>query len=281
MEDKLSYLDQLKKVQEIQLEMAIEVKRICDKNNIEYFIIAGTLLGAVRHKGFIPWDDDLDIGMLREDYDQFIKCAQKELSSKYFLQTWDTDDGFGLPIAKIRKNGTKFVEKSAAKTSGHEGIYIDIFPFDNVPTGKVAKKIHAISTYVLKRLILCNVGYELWLDGGKFKKVVYKAVNSIAQKTSLDRNKQLLEKQMKKFNSAKTEYVVAIGGAYGYSRESIKREWVENLALIQFENVEFMCPKDYDSYLTYFYGDYMTPPPEEKRFNRHGIIEIDLGGNYK
>lgn len=281
MEDKTLYLDQLKEVQKIQLEMAVEVKRICDENNIKYFIIAGTLLGAVRHKGFIPWDDDLDIGMFREDYDKFIQCAEKKLSSQYFLQTWDTDSGFGLPIAKVRKNGTRFVEKNSAKTSGHKGIYIDIFPFDNVPTSKIAQKIHDINTYVLKRLILCKVGYELWLDGGKLKKAVYKVINSIAKNTSLDKNKKRLEKQMKKYNNYKTEYVVAFGGAYGYSRESIKREWVENLTTIKFEDEEFMCPKDYDSYLTYFYGDYMIPPPKDERFNRHGIIELDLGGNYK
>jgi lipopolysaccharide cholinephosphotransferase len=277
--DKTLYLDQLKKIHKIQLEMALEVKKICDKYNIKYFIIAGTLLGAVRHKGFIPWDDDLDIGMLREDYDKFIQCAEKELSSEYFLQTWDTDSGFGLPIAKVRKNGTKFVEINSAKTSGHNGIYIDIFPFDNVPTSKIAQKIHDISTYILKRIILCQVGYELWLDGSKFKKAVYKVVNSIAKITSLDKNKKLLEKQMKKYNSDKTEYAVAFGGAYGYSRERIRREWVENLTPIKFEDEEFMCPKNYNAYLTHFYGDYMKPPPENKRYNRHGIIEIDFGSD--
>ena len=154
--------DLMKKVHKVQLEMALEVKRICQNNNIKYFIIAGTLLGSVRHGGFIPWDDDLDIGMLREDYDRFIKIAQKEIGEEYFLQTWDTDSGFALPIAKIRKNGTKFIEQNSSKSELHNGIYIDIFPFDNVPDSDFKKKLQNIVTYILKRFILIKQGYEVW-----------------------------------------------------------------------------------------------------------------------
>lgn len=93
----------LRKVQLAQLDMAKEVKRICNKYNINYFMDSGTLLGAVRHKGFIPWDDDLDFGMLREDYEKFLKVAPTELNSKYFLQTWKNDDGFPYGFSKIRK----------------------------------------------------------------------------------------------------------------------------------------------------------------------------------
>ena len=91
---------QLESVHKVQLEIANEVKRICDKYNIKYFMIAGTLLGAVRHKGFIPWDDDLDIGMLRNDYNRFIKLAAKDLKEIYYLETWYTSSGYGLPYAK-------------------------------------------------------------------------------------------------------------------------------------------------------------------------------------
>ena len=98
----------MNQIQQHQLNMAKEVDRICKKYNLRYSIAGGTLLGAIRHQGFIPWDDDLDISMPREDYDKFIKIAQQELGKKYFLQTWDTDKNFVFPFAKIRENNTLF-----------------------------------------------------------------------------------------------------------------------------------------------------------------------------
>lgn len=267
----------LLQIQQIQLGIALEVKRLCEKYNLRYFIIAGTLLGAVRHKGFIPWDDDLDIGMLREDYDRFIKVAAKELSQEYFLQTWDTDEGFGLPFTKIRKNGTRFVEKNSAKTKGHKGIYVDIFPFDYAPVKKVKRITHNVFTYVLKRIMLCKTGYEVWHDGNRMKRFSYKVLNFTAKFIPRSFCKHMLNKQMINYTGVQCTHVVNIGGAYGYAKETLKREWVEELIAIKFEGVEFMCPKDYDGYLTYFYGNYMIPPPIKERYNRHGIIEIVLG----
>lgn len=269
--------NQLEIIHKIQLEMAKEVKRICDLYKIKYFLIAGSLLGAIRHEGFIPWDDDFDIGMLRKDYDKFILIAKTELSSEYYLQTWENDIGFALPFAKIRKNGTKYIEQNSAKIDGHKGIYIDIFPYDNVPKSTIAMIIHNIITYILKRFILCKAGYELWLDGGKVKKIVYKLIYFITKFISLDLLKKLLEKQMRKYNNMNTDYIVTFGGSYGYYKESIKREWIESLTFKKFENEKFLCPKDYDSFLTHLYGNYMIPPPEDKKYNRHKIIEIDLG----
>src|SRR5690554_5979187 len=145
---------QLAKVHKVQLEIANEVKRICEKNNIKYFMIAGTLLGAVRHRGFIPWDDDLDIGMLRNDYKRFIELAAKELNDTYYLETWYTSSGYGMPFAKIRKNDTRYIEKSSKDVKCHPGIFIDIFPFDNVPNNKVLRLINEYWLKFYQYLIL-------------------------------------------------------------------------------------------------------------------------------
>lgn len=266
----------MERVHVVQLEMALEVKRICEKHNIKYSIIAGTLLGAVRHKGFIPWDDDLDIGMLRTEYDRFLDIAKKELKKEYFLQTWKTDSDFALPIAKLRKKGTKFIENNSAKSNLHNGIYIDIFPFDNVPKSSLKQKKQNRLTYILKRILLIKFKYEVWEKNETFKKNVYKAVNILSKPISPNVIKKMLHKQMIKYNSNDADTVVAFGGAYGYKKESIKKGWFKNLIDIKFEEYELSCFREYKEYLTYFYGDYMTPPPESKRYSRHKILRIEF-----
>jgi lipopolysaccharide cholinephosphotransferase len=269
-------INQLEKIHQIQLEMALEVKRICKKHNIKYIIIAGTLLGAVRHKGFIPWDDDLDIGMVRSEYERFIEICKKELKDGYFLQTWESDSGFASPIAKIRKNGTRFVEKNSSAASLHKGIYIDIFPFDNIPTGRLKQLIQNSSTYILKRMLLIRMNYKVWQDNEFVKSILYKALKVLSSILSVNQIKKILNKNMTAHNNHYSEKVVTFGGSYGYKKESIKKEWLDNLKEIDFENEKLSAPANYIEYLTYFYGDFMTPPPENKRFNRHNIIDISF-----
>lgn len=265
------------KLHKVQLNMALEVKRICEKHSINYFIIAGTLLGAVRHKGFIPWDDDMDLGMLREDYEKFVKVSEKELNKEYFLQSWDTDKHFGLPIIKIRKNNTLFIEKNSANIPMHQGIYIDIFPFDNVPNNSNKKKLQNIYTYIYKRLIFAKLGYILWTNENRIKKTIYYFIKIISKLYTIEKLKFLLEKEMKKYNNHKTNLVVTFGGAYGYKKETINRAWIDELEEIYFHNKAFMSFKKSEEYLRYFYGDYMTLPPMDKRENRHGIVKIEFG----
>lgn len=275
-EGKSNMEETLKKIHEIQLEMALEVKRICRKNNINYSLIAGTLLGAVRHKGFIPWDDDLDIGMLREDYNKFVVACKTDLSNKYFLQTWDTDTGFPLPIAKIRKIGTRYVEKNSSSSSHHNGIFIDIFPFDNVPNSNFNRWIQDLRTYVLKRMLIVKNQYIVWDNNEKAKRIIYNILKLYAGFYSQDQIKKNLYSIMTMYNFKQTEKIITFGGAYGYKKESINNEWFNNLQEINFEGNKFSAPVNPEVYLSYFYGDFMTLPPEDKRYNRHKIIHISF-----
>lgn len=267
----------LEKLHKVQLEMGLEVKRICEKHNIKYSIIAGTLLGAIRHKGFIPWDDDLDIGMLRKDFDKFIDVCVEELNEEYFLQTWETDSGFALPIAKLRKNKTRFVEENSLESNLHCGIYIDIFPFDNVPSSKILQLFQDKSSYILKRILLIKMNYKLWQKNELIKKVLYKFLKILSSILSVNYIKKILYKIMKINNYIESEEVVTFGGAYGYKKETIKRAWIEIQEDIDFEDIKLSAPVDYIDYLKYFYGDYMTPPPEDERYDRHKIINISFG----
>lgn len=267
----------LRKAQLLQLDIAKEIKRVCEKNAIPYFFIAGTLLGAVRHQGFIPWDDDLDIGMLRSDYETFIKVCKDDLDDRFFLQNWETDKYFGLPFSKVRLNNTHYVERNSAKVRAHDGIYVDIFPFDNVPDDKRLQKKHDRETYLLKRLLLVKNGYECWEDDETIKKMIYKSIKLFTLPVSLKFLQKKLLKVMMRYNDLETDWIVTFGGSYGYTKESIEKKWVSECTELSFEKICFSVPGSYKEYLSYFYGDYMQLPPEDKRGNRHNIQKIDFG----
>lgn len=265
---------QLEKVHKVQLEIAHEVKRICDKNKIKYFMIAGTLLGAVRHRGFIPWDDDLDIGMLRNDYERFIELAAKDLKNIFYLETWYTTSGYGMPFTKIRKNDTRYIEEKSKDVNCHPGIYIDIFPFDNIPDNKVLRLTHEYLIKFYQYLILERCMYNISFDSAGIKGIIYSLLKKRVKGIDVKELKEKYEAVSGRYNKKQTECAAAVGGSYGYKKETIKLAWVSQIIDLEFEGHLFKAPIGYKEYLSYFYGDFMTPPPKDKRYNRHGIIEL-------
>lgn len=151
----------LRELQLLQLEIAKELKRICDENDIDYFMIGGTLLGAVRHKGFIPWDDDMDFGMTVENYNKFIEIAPHKLDERFFLQTEDSDQNYHNIFAKIRMNNTHMIEKVTDKQIIHNGIFIDVFPYDLTTEKIVHSKCYMKRLKILAKMYLLKNGYNL------------------------------------------------------------------------------------------------------------------------
>lgn len=152
----------LEKMKKIELEMLVELDRICRKHEIKYNLCAGTLLGAVRHKGFIPWDDDIDVRMLRSEYKRFCEACKTELdSTRFFWQTHDTDPGYRWEFGRILRKGTEYVRVGQETLKQKTGVFIDIFPSDGVPTGWLSKKIYFKTAFACRKLLWSPVGARL------------------------------------------------------------------------------------------------------------------------
>ncbi len=272
-----SYTEILNTLHSCHLLMAKEVKRICEKYDIKYYIIAGTLLGAVRHKSAIPWDDDMDIGMFRDDYERFLELCKTELSDTMFVEDFSTDKHYALPFAKIMLKDTVMVERSTKDNPTPKSVYVDIFPFDNVPDSDSLRSKQNRKTYFLKRLLLAKLGYKVYGEKDFVKRLVYTVLRFIATFRNAESIHQTLYNSMTEYNTIDTKKVTNIGGAYGYYKEMLDKEWFKNSAELPFSDITLSAPGEYISYLEYFYGDYMKLPPEDKRGNRHSIVEFDFG----
>ena len=270
----------LHKVQGIELEIAKEVKRICDENGIKYFLDGGSLLGAVRHKGFIPWDDDLDIGMFREDYERFLEIAPKEMNKQYFLQTPYSDNNYGLFFSKVRKLGTIYIEKSSEKSKAHNEIWVDIFPYDDYPNDEKTrtKVIKQITFY--RRILYVKSGIKPWVIKNRIVSKVscfigylpYRIISLfISRKSILYRAKKI----QTKFNGLKMEYKFSQGST-PCGKWIIPSIAFSSLDKVDFEDTKFTIPVGFDLFLKAGYGDYMQLPPENQRENRHNIIEVKI-----
>lgn len=271
----------LRKVQLAQLDIGKEIKRVCDENGIKYFLDSGTLLGAIRHKGFIPWDDDMDMGMLREDYERFIEIAPKKLKSEYFLQTWKTDKSYPYAFAKIRKKGTVFIEAVSQKTNAHNEIFVDIFPYDVYPDNETVR------TKLMKKIMLLK--YSLWMKDGMTPWLRHKSILDrllvrakyvphyfYALTHSRDAMIAEYEKLMPMYNAETSKYYVEQSGGTPFGKWIIPTECFKKFIEVKFEDTMFLVPEKYDLYLKTVYGDYMQLPPVEKRGNWHQIVEVKV-----
>jgi len=267
--------EELNKLKAIETDMLKELIRICQKHELRYFVIGGTCLGAVRHKGFIPWDDDIDIGIPRNDYNKFLEIAQNELPSHLFLQNYKTEKDFILNFTKIRNNDATFVEKSFAHMDINHGVYIDIFPLDGVPKNRFIRKI---SNLCIKILNLGILGH--YINNSKDMKFKNKVIRYIMK--TLYKPYKLHEKIdsiVEKYDYDQCDLVKNYFGAWG-EKEIIPREYFGIGCNLSFENISVTAPINYGKYLTNLYGDYMILPPKEKQISHHKISVIDLNNSY-
>ncbi len=265
MMEKFEYTPEIiRKIQLTELSILRELDRICQKCKIPYIIDSGTLLGAVRHEGFIPWDDDIDIKMLRRDYDKFCNICKDELGKKYFLQTYRTDKGYRWGYARILRKGTVFIRAGHQSLKSKTGIFIDVFPCDNMPEGKAALFLCNALSLVCRKMLYSEVGAK----SAPFfvKRIGFACLDLLPKEWAYYGLEKIADYCGRKETGKVRCY------AWGSKEETVgqKREWFENTCDICFEGLMVKAPAKKEEVLTYYYGkDYMTPPPEEERQPKH------------
>lgn len=269
-------MNQAEQVKCAQLDLLIELKRICEKYSISYFLVGGTLIGAIRHNGFIPWDDDIDVGMLRCDYDRFIEVCKTDLDPEYALYDWDIDQASPIPFHKLKIKGTHYSEVLMESAGINDEIFIDVFPLDNAPSSVWKQFVHGKQCYFVKKILLLQCGVVLD-NGSQWKKMLYSLLKMLSNVRDIAAWKSTFRKIQMRYNATPSDYVVNLCGAYSYKREMKARNLLEDTIMHRFENEEVAIPKAYDQYLTEVYGDYMKLPPESQRHGRHNISFADLG----
>lgn len=262
--------EELRKVQEIQRELISEVKRICIKCGIHFNMVGGTMLGAVRHKGYVPWDDDADIGFLRAEYEKFREACKKELNQdKYYMQDLRDTEGYRWGYGKLRRKGTEFIRLGQEFMPYEQGISIDLMPFDNVPDQVIARRIHFFKCFLYRKLFWSEVGSRveknIWIRTG------YKIMRLIPSSVTVKSYQRFIDSGQKR----KTQLVRILTfptpkGIYGY-----ERKWYTDIKEYQFNDMILPGAQDYDGYLRVKYGNYMELPPIEKR-KVHPVSKLKL-----
>lgn len=255
----------MEKLREIQLEILNEVDRICKKNGITYHLYAGTLLGAIRHSGFIPWDDDIDISMLRSEYEKFLEVCKNDLKSEFKIEIPDVRGR--LHIAKVIKKGT-ILQEYDMKSTNNRGIYIDLFPLDNsMPSTFSGKKqeIKIWYLFIIKRLMYPDrLKHKKSIIKTFIKTVMFFVLFPLRVYYTKNRLFEKIERTVKKFNDYNTGYVCELshGMIRGkYKRNSYDIKDIKNTVLVRFEKNMYPAPKEYHKILTKHYGEYMKLPP--------------------
>lgn len=257
----------------------LEIDRVCKSAGLKYYIYAGTLLGAVRHGGFIPWDDDIDIVMMREDYNAFPDACEKFLNKeKYILQTIETDPVCNNPWMKLHDRNTAFIS-GIRRDGAMEGINIDIFPVDNAPDDDSLLQKRA------KYFDTMNPIYQ-WRFAAKRKNVgwkmkVYQPLIHLIPPLSEQRFKKQYERKMQEYNNQLTRRVVYFSNRK-YMRKVIDRSVFDDIVMLRFEEGEFPAPVGWKQVLEGLYGrNYMQLPPKEQQVTVHGTAVIDLEHSWR
>lgn len=274
--------DAVKEVQECGIEVLKVFAKICEENNLTYFMIGGTLLGAIRHKGFIPWDDDIDVAMPRQDYEKLLSMSNEfDINPYYFDHFKKNNNMLRAMIMVLKDRSVKIDYLHDNNFVEHSDYKIDILPIDGTPNNKIVRKIFYLRLLVYRAIFKFTVIDEVNMNNlDKNRPFIEKFLISFARITKLgkyiDGHKVLnkLEAMLKSYDMYKSDICGTFHGAYKL-REFVNSKYFMKRQMYSFEGTDFYGPRDYDGYLKCIYGDYMKLPPVERRKGKHKIIKVE------
>lgn len=272
-------LTSLRKMQLVELDILKAVVDICKKNGITYYISGGTFLGAVRHKGFIPWDDDVDIAMPRPDYEKFRAIASKALPEPLLYRNFKDDDEIKTCFSRVENKKVRVRDTSAIKEDIRSA-WIDIFPLDGMPESRVKFFIRKYRLLYLRLMFQYSQFSTLVnqnLPGRPFhERLLINIGKVIPFEKILDTRKYMykIDRELQRISPQDSVYYMNFLGIYKFKSVMRKDEIYKEGALYEFEGDFYNAPKEYDKYLTQIYGDYMKPPKDEHK-NKHHIEVLE------
>lgn len=271
----------LKRLQQVELEILKDFMKICDENNIKYFGFAGTGIGAIRHKGFIPWDDDIDIALTRDDYERALELVKDVYKDKYTVVNPEEFHKYPLMTTRIMKKGTKFVEFPLKDIDCELGIFLDVYAFDNISDDpKEFKKQGRDAWFWSKLMILRSLPFPVLPVRGWKARIIHCITAVVHYLMVIFKvSRKFLYRKCKeactRYNDRETRKIAYLCSTNPYTIY-IDIDKLYPLVKYDFEDTELYFPKDIDSILRQQFGDYMQLPPVEKRKN-HYPYELDFG----
>ncbi len=254
------------------LEILKEVIKICDDNHLTYYVIGGTLLGAIRHKGFIPWDDDIDIAIKREDYEKFLEIAGPLLDKRLRIENYRTNKEFHYCITRIIDTTKEVIETRNPKEKSYVGI--DIFPIDGTPNNSIKRTLY-YSSIMFHRFLL-SICYKKNIDKERKRSLLEKIIIFLVMKIpfekilSATKEKEIIEKKLKSQKVEKSNHIGTIMGAYR-TKEIVPKKYFGKGAFYYFEGIKVRGPEMFDQYLKHMYGDYMVIPKRKDQKTHYRI----------
>lgn len=271
--------EDLDKLRRKGLEILLYFKDICEKNNLKFYFCGGCCIGAIRHKGFIPWDDDVDIFMPREDYEKLAEIWEEQADTEKYSYVRTTKDHFTrLQFAMISDNETTFIKTRQWDLDTNHGVRIDILPLDGCPSGRFARKMQIMWGLIYSMFIV----REAHSSKGKLFEIIGKILLALA---ITDKNRyrvaKFAEKRMSRYKISDCEKITELCAWYQYMVNEYPKSAFEEQLYVDFEGYQLPIPVGYDDYLKMAFGDYMKLPPVESQVAKHDLVYYNLNEGYE